>query len=604
MSTIPSTLPRDLRKIMGAEAQRQTNQLGNLLKRNLTMSRFRPGRPRSLRFEDNLLKWQPPADDSAVTHYRLRIDTDSGPPDYEVSAGQTSLQLFRGQSFVLSAYNSITRQESVKIGIGAGYGANGNLGVGGGGGTITFSSISAALGAANDFGLRFWIITCNYSSNIVNLRGVAVWVENPAGSAPQRITQSTFIPNSSNAALFAVLPPATTTTLRVYLIPVYDAGEDPLVTVADAGEQGASPHKTVDIGPTPTTDLGIERTSNVLSLAVTKSEIDPSAPPEYYYDAAGVYKARFYVSFQAPADPSWGHAEIVVKKPGPVWRTIGSISIGAGSVFGGRTFDNQEVPAFVEGWRIFARSVDKSNRANSIQESGANITPFVDIQIGDTEGKLDLGKAITTSVGDMMNIVAGVLGVKPLGITQNLIAQFAVSQAKLANAPIIDALRIVDGAITTAKIQAAAIDAALIANAAIQTAHIADLAVTSAKINSLAASKITAGIITANLEVAGTLYLQNTLTVNGTSYFNGNLVGAGVQAQFFSLYAQYIQASGNALVGLTLNVLGHIAVNGTKVVGNRAGAISNPSGGATVDTEARAAIGSILTALRNHGLIG
>lgn len=39
------------------------------------------------------------------------------------------------------------------------------------------------------------------------------------------------------------------------------------------------------------------------------------------------------------------------------------------------------------------------------------------------------------------------------------------------------------------------------------------------------------------------------------------------------------------------------------VVGPQEAAIADPTGGATVDAEARAAVVSILDALRNHGLI-
>ena len=44
-------------------------------------------------------------------------------------------------------------------------------------------------------------------------------------------------------------------------------------------------------------------------------------------------------------------------------------------------------------------------------------------------------------------------------------------------------------------------------------------------------------------------------------------------------------------------------VNGVKVVGTQGGAITDPVGGATIDAESRTAIGSILSALRAHGLI-
>jgi hypothetical protein len=46
-----------------------------------------------------------------------------------------------------------------------------------------------------------------------------------------------------------------------------------------------------------------------------------------------------------------------------------------------------------------------------------------------------------------------------------------------------------------------------------------------------------------------------------------------------------------------------VIVDGQQVVGSRASAISQPSGGSTIDSEARATIGQILTALRTHGLI-
>jgi len=44
-------------------------------------------------------------------------------------------------------------------------------------------------------------------------------------------------------------------------------------------------------------------------------------------------------------------------------------------------------------------------------------------------------------------------------------------------------------------------------------------------------------------------------------------------------------------------------VDGVKVVGSQGGAITDPTGGATVDAQARTAITSVLSALRTHGLI-
>jgi hypothetical protein len=46
-----------------------------------------------------------------------------------------------------------------------------------------------------------------------------------------------------------------------------------------------------------------------------------------------------------------------------------------------------------------------------------------------------------------------------------------------------------------------------------------------------------------------------------------------------------------------------VAIAGSQVVGPRLSGITDPSGGATIDIEARARISAILVALRTHGLI-
>ena len=46
-----------------------------------------------------------------------------------------------------------------------------------------------------------------------------------------------------------------------------------------------------------------------------------------------------------------------------------------------------------------------------------------------------------------------------------------------------------------------------------------------------------------------------------------------------------------------------VVIGGQQVVGPRSSAIAAPAGGPTVDAEARTAIGQVLAALRQHGLI-
>jgi hypothetical protein len=48
---------------------------------------------------------------------------------------------------------------------------------------------------------------------------------------------------------------------------------------------------------------------------------------------------------------------------------------------------------------------------------------------------------------------------------------------------------------------------------------------------------------------------------------------------------------------------GSVKVAGQQVIGAQQAAIANPSGGSTVDAEARTALAAILAALRGHGLI-
>lgn len=46
-----------------------------------------------------------------------------------------------------------------------------------------------------------------------------------------------------------------------------------------------------------------------------------------------------------------------------------------------------------------------------------------------------------------------------------------------------------------------------------------------------------------------------------------------------------------------------VMIGGVQVVGGRSAAVADVAGGATIDAEARSAIGAILTSLRAHGLI-
>lgn len=64
-----------------------------------------------------------------------------------------------------------------------------------------------------------------------------------------------------------------------------------------------------------------------------------------------------------------------------------------------------------------------------------------------------------------------------------------------------------------------------------------------------------------------------------------------------NITAPVVNASGN------IDVVGVYKVDGTQVVKEQQPTITNPTGGATIDSQARTAINSIITTMKTHGLI-
>jgi hypothetical protein len=88
-----------------------------LVARTARVTRHRPLPPREGRFDSvtNLLTWVAPVRGTkAITHYRIRIGSDTAEPTFQVPVGQTTLQLTDGITRVfLSSYNDINDLESV-----------------------------------------------------------------------------------------------------------------------------------------------------------------------------------------------------------------------------------------------------------------------------------------------------------------------------------------------------------------------------------------------------------------------------------------------------------------------------------------------------------
>lgn len=182
-----------------------------------------------------------------------------------------------------------------------------------------------------------------------------------------------------------------------------------------------------------------------------------------------------------------------------------------------------ETPSSTTSWKLWASPYTKFY-ASRLTTSGPDADPFI--------VRIVSGQA---AVSAAMQVVAGVLGVAPGGITNALIGTFAVATANLQDAAVatakledgvITTVKIGDRAVTALKIALLAVESANIANAAITTAKIANLAITNAlianaaitdaKINDLSANKIGAGTITAAVSMtAPTLLITSgTVTVN------------------------------------------------------------------------------------------
>lgn len=81
--------------------------------------------------------------------------------------------------------------------------------------------------------------------------------------------------------------------------------------------------------------------------------------------------------------------------------------------------------------------------------------------------------------------------------------------------------------------------------------------------------------------------------------FVAALEGMSVYVKTAALWANF--RSGTWEMGMVRG--SSVVIGGEQVVGARAAAILEPTGGTVVDSEARTAIGQVLAALRQHGLI-
>ena len=75
--------------------------------RDQRITRRQPDPPRDLKFDraKRELSWKPPKDSLNVTHFNIRLNKDSGEPDFQVGGDQTRLYVPNAKSVVVSSWN-------------------------------------------------------------------------------------------------------------------------------------------------------------------------------------------------------------------------------------------------------------------------------------------------------------------------------------------------------------------------------------------------------------------------------------------------------------------------------------------------------------------
>ncbi len=303
---------------------------------------------------------------------------------------------------------------------------------------------------------------------------------------------------------------------------------------------------------------------------------------------------------------------------------------------------------------LSVRTIMKNGLSTSI-----NIAPTVTTAI--TQTPLSAADIADGSIGDAkLDRVTD-----PIIIDTADIAAAAIGTAQIQNAAITNAL-IGNLAVDTAQIAAAAVGTAQIGTAQITNALIDTMAANKVLAGTFVAGVVYAGTVVAANILAGTMSAVNisagtfaltsgfnVMTIDGTNGFkqlhspsgdsiemlggqflirtsgssrvigqirndggsigllNGTTNVVGLEADDIDLgqanrgYMFVKNSSGTEKVeiGVDSGGSGRIDVDGTQVIGVQGSFISDPTGGATVDAEARTAIDALIDRLQAHGLI-
>lgn len=292
---------------------------------------------------------------------------------------------------------------------------------------------------------------------------------------------------------------------------------------------------------------GLEKTSNITFDAAFNGGVNPFT--SFPVRADGTTQYQVFTKLVLPTtDTTWGGCDVVTvpEDAGGALVAGAAQTIRLSDVKGVDAVVQFFIPTTVVRLALFFISFDVNGKRNTLNASefalGGTLTPRKDITVGSITGLADLSKALSSTLGPAMAILAGKLDVALLGVDTSKLANLAVDNTKIA-ALAVDAAKLATGAVTSGKLGALAVDAAALANSAVTStkianlavgtaaiansaitsaqianlavgtaaianlavgsAQIANLGVTDAKINDLAAGKITAGTLIAGVIYAG-----------------------------------------------------------------------------------------------------
>lgn len=383
--------------------------------------------------------------------------------------------------------------------------------VGGGSGAASAGNVTAIMLSSRPSGdgKRDIIAAYTKPDPVGTFAGVVVYVEEEdQSSAPPLVADGTMLADGTHGAggewkpkqvtrkkhvdgqpaVFTVDEPNASKTIRVYLNSYNtDDAENALVRATDASP---TPNATITLMPMAYGPSGEEFSKNPTDCTVVDS---------FTVLEGGVLIRHIKSEWAGPVGGDGVYVEVFYESDG---EKLSNGTIGTAG-YAENWFPEPKTSQVARiQWRGF---VDQFPGIDDdlVNSYAPGITPEASVSIGTTTGTVDLGEGIAASVAPSMAVLNKVLGVAPLGITNDLVAVFAISQGKLENAQIIDAARIVDDAVTNSKLGSLAVNTPEIADFAVQAAKIAALAVTTAAIDNAAITNAKIGalsVATANIQ--------------------------------------------------------------------------------------------------------